>query len=101
MVYGVRAMDRNHGLLPKFADWAQKQGPELMLRRVDDEWMLGNCVLKQGDVIEVLIDHRWYVARIQFSYEMNEYQLQFPLVKLPLCERDIARWPLETPQAAF
>ena len=94
-------MDRNYGLLSKLADPAQNQGPELMLRRFGDEWMLGNRVLKQGDVIEVLIDHHWYVARIQFAYEMNEYQLQFPLVKLPLCERDIARWPLETSQEAI
>ena len=79
-------MDTIHELL---------QNQELELQRIGDDWMLGDTILKPGDVIEVMIDNQWYVARIEFAYEMNEYQLQFPLVSMPLCEKDIARWPLE------
>jgi hypothetical protein len=39
-------------------------------------WRIGNRDLQDGDLIEVLLDGRWHVARYEYKLSVHEYQLK-------------------------
>ena len=39
-------------------------------------WRMGERDLQDGDLIEVLLDGRWHVARYEYKWPVREYQLK-------------------------
>ena len=39
-------------------------------------WRISDRDLQDGDLIEVLVDGRWHVARYEYKWSVREYQLK-------------------------
>ena len=39
-------------------------------------WRIGNRDLQDGDLIEVLVEERWHVARYEYRLPAREYRLK-------------------------
>ena len=54
-------------------------------------WRIGERELHDGDLIEILQQDRWHVARYEYKWPVREYQLRLDGKSIPIIQGTKAR----------